>query len=958
MMLDRYQVAMQTAARGAALLGLGIAMAAGADSARPAAAPVTAPENRPAMAAWISSGGPRHVWLEIYGDEFPAEKIAQDARTQGLTDALFFVQGGRGGPVQYPTKHPLLKADPYMKGRDYTEEMLAACDQADIRVWLAFTPPPSNETFPGTDIQGLNDPRMIKLYCDMVDEIAALYGHHQSLAGFLPHEVNCAEGPDKHADDRAEFSKFCEAEFGEPFQGEVWPPMENAGDLNWRRYFLYRIHVVTAFTEAAAKTAAKHNLKTMFCLYPPVAHTSPSWKWGYDPVQLAAVCENTWVPMVRESNKFYQNLRGIYLDLGLSYRGMNRAGSYAYAFHGYPLAYFEFRIPNYVAGVREFYRKINERRTKQPSSYDFYLAHCGVTAREIELFFGQTMVTRWLGLAAAWQGGSSPARVAVATASTPFIMQHPASPGTAYTPRVAELMESLTEYTDVDGLLLDTPWALDAANLRQYKLIIIPEDMGAGLSAGMAQSLQAYLKGGGRLLVIASPLYQSRADLTQPADLTAALCGARIDKTEAGGFIMPEGPGYPAGMKKFWADRLLRVTPAGGSVEVKDAITGRPLLIRHGNAALAALSYSRDALPFFKATVANLAQPPVRLESNPDVKAPRLRLLESVFKNQTLCLSFFNQGNAVLRIDAADAGLAGDNFEVKNILNGVILHAGDAASLAAGVPLAIKHPNQPLVLAVGAPDRLAAFQGIVPPGEEFAGLAEFTGAENPEVPVDVPDKPGIKVGIYHSGFAAQVLAEALNRAPDMNAFILPRMDADALGKCDVFILPQSTAIGYIKLGIPGLTNWVANGGGALLLHTAAGIKLDGPVFPGVGAAGAKVPFDVSPREHRVRPAAPHPAAAGLTTNDWFAPAFQYDHLVINPGPDGTAVIVDDEGAPVLAAGAVGQGRVALNGMLPGAAGARDDGSGKILQAPAGAEWEVFLNTVRWLAGDKQPADKP
>jgi hypothetical protein len=943
--------------------------------AEPAGADAQAPENRPAIAAWLAVAGPINHWKAIHGDDpFPVEKIIQEVvQAQGLTDILFFMQAGRGGQVYYSTKHPVLKAYQQRMGdRDYTEEWLAACDRVGVRVWLAYTPPPGNKPYPGTtDVQGLNDPRMIKLYCEMIDEVAALYGHHKSLAGFLPHEVNCAEVPDNHEDDQAEFSEFCEKEFGEPFQGEVWPPEEDAGDINWRRYFLYRIHVMTTFIEATAKTAAKHNLKTMFCLYVPESDASQSWRWGYDPVQLEAICENAWAPMTGEYNKSYQNMRGVYLDIGLSYRGMNYSKSYSYAFHGYPLAYFEMRSPNYVEETRAFYRKAYKN-----DAYDFFLDR-GASAREVDLFLGKTMVSRWLGLIGDWHGGVSPARVAVATASVPFIMQHPFSPGTAYAARVTELMESLTECMDVDGILLESAWALDPANLRQYKLIIIPEDMGAGLSAAMAQTLKTYLRDGGQLLVIASPLYQSRRDLTQQSDLTEELCGARIEKTGTGGFVQPVGEGCPGDIKKFWADRLLRVTPSAGVVEIKDEISGRPLLIRRGNAALATLSFNKDSQALFKNLVTRFVQPPVRLESDSTAKTPsprpletkigrvgaqvhfssdnqNLRLLETVVKDNALCLTFFNPGKAVLRIDAAGAGLTGDKFEVRNIITGVVLHTGDAASLAAGVPFEIKHHNQPLVLAVGAPERLAGFTGIVPADEEFAGLAEFKGAENPQVPVYVPDKPGIKVGVYHSGKAAKELLEALNRESDINAFILPRMASDALSKCDVFILPQSGGTGYIKAGIPGLTNWVANGGGALLLHGV----LDWPIFPEVGTSEGKMRFSATTRRHCVRPETPHPITAGMSTNDWFEPSFQFDHIILKPGPGGTVAIVDDGGAPVVVAGPVGKGRAALNGMLPGVVGARDDAAGRNLQAPTGAELDLLLNTVRWLAGDKPSVKQP
>jgi hypothetical protein len=202
------------------------------------------------------------------------------------------------------------------------------------------------------------------------------------------------------------------------------------------------------------------------------------------------------------------------------------------------------------------------------------------------------------------------------------------------------------------------------------------------------------------------------------------------------------------------------------------------------------------------------------------------------------------------------------------------------------------------------------------------------------------------------------LVEALNREAGINAFILPRMDSGALSTCKVFILPQSSGIGYIKAGIPGLTNWVANGGGALLLHGALEVTLDGPMFPGVGAADGKMRFNATIRRHCVRPGMPHPVTAGMSTNDWFEPSFQYDHLLLKPGPDGTAAIVNDEGVPVVVAGTSGKGRVALNGMLPGAVGVRDDGSARNLQAPTGAEWDLFLNTVRWLAGDQPSAGQP
>ena len=336
---------------------------------------------------------------------------------------------------------------------------------------------------------------------------------------------------------------------------------------------------------------------------------------------------------------------------------------------------------------------------------------------------------RWLGLMTAWQGATSPAQVAVAVNPNPFIMQHPQGTGVEYEKRVRALMVGLTETLDVDGLVLGSRFALDPKNLAHYALIVIPEDMGRGLSAEMADSLRQYVAQGGKLLLVAGPLSTARPDLTEEKDLTQEFAGLKITGPGLPGYLTPaEAPFLPK-IKKFWGGSRRQCDAAQSQVLARDQ-DGGTLLLGNGRVFFSTIGASPDASDYFAAVVRHIAQPAVHLRSD-----SQMRILESAAKGQAVSLTLWGQGRATLHIDPARLPLpAAEGYQLKDIVTGQILGEFSQAKLLAGVPVEIKHLYQPLILALGAPRALAAFPGIYPNADAFAGMTLKADKDNPEVP--------------------------------------------------------------------------------------------------------------------------------------------------------------------------------------------------------------------------------
>jgi len=380
-----------------------------------AAEAAEAPTN--VIGTFVSAGGPPGVWYKSYGRHFPVDVIVSNMVAIGVNEIVFFDQGGRGGPFSHPTKVQYAKTEAHMGKEDWLKDLLEETQKHNIKVWLAWTPPGGK--YPGTDIFGLNDPRLLKLYCDEVEEIGRNYGQYKNLAGIFWHEVDCSEGEDNHADDLEEFSSFCQQRFGEKYAGAAMPEV-NSQDKWFRRFVLYRNQVVNNLVAATKKTAAPFGLQMTFCFYPTEGINGESWRWGYEVVDLEALCTHQWFAgFGEEAGKAYQSIAGAWIDFGPSYKGVILPRNYSYAFHGRTLWFFEYRSPIFMDEMRKHYSGIKGFAQKYG---DFYIGFLGHSEKVIDLFQGKQNLKNWMGLTSSWQGGDSPARVAVAINPTPFIM--------------------------------------------------------------------------------------------------------------------------------------------------------------------------------------------------------------------------------------------------------------------------------------------------------------------------------------------------------------------------------------------------------------------------------------------------------------------------------------------------------------------------------------------------------
>jgi len=135
-----------------------------------------------------------------------------------------------------------------------------------------------------------------------------------------------------------------------------------------------------------------------------------------------------------------------------------------------------------------------------------------------------------------------------------------------------------------------------------------------------------------------------------------------------------------------------------------------------------------------------------------------------------------------------------------------------------------------------------------------------------------------------------------------------------------------------------LRTYVESGGGLLLGHDTAWFMES--VFPEIAQRGFpkhKVEAERHVVDRKLAVCAEHPALAGLAKGTEFQTEFG-DHMIFEPGPKGTVVVRNRFGDPVYVIGTVGKGRVVYSGCYYG-----------YRHALAGAEKELLLNLLRWLA---------
>ena len=891
------------------------------------------------------------LWRAQGRDPFPVKKIFRDFQKIGLTDLYFMHQRGRGGGYYHPSKVKHAKrASGMPTNRDFLKDVLGEADKYGMRVWLTWTTPAG--PYPGTDYQGLNDVRLQKIYKDVIDEVARNYGKHKSLAGIHWHEVNNTTNVDNYANDVDDFRAFCKRRFGEAYPGATMPATEPK-DKWWRRFLLYRNHTLTEFMRSMAEHTAKRGMKTYFCYYFPEAHRSASWRWGQDALALEKVCDYLRLSQMPGARP-YLSFKGAVVDFAPGYGGQVLGRNYSYALHGKPVCYFSSFYPVYVKETRARYSAI---KSWTATYGDFYTGHYGQNEASVQAFYGMKNIRDWVGLMRAWQGGRPAAKVAVAINPVPFMMLYPSAPGIEYRPKVSDLIAGLTEHLDVDAMVTGS-LAMEE-NLKRYGLIILPEDMATGLDETSYARYLAYVRRGGKMLVINTPVVTSRADLTARKDRTRELCGVVYEGTGLPGYLRVKSrvPSIAPPAKKFWA-RTSKINPAGAEVLAVDANTGAPMLTRYalgrGVVVFSAVGASRDAGACFASVIRTLIASPVALENNEG-----MRILEATVKGNAVIVPLWGRGTARLKVDTKALGLTGESLELKDLVTGTTLGRGlSPDALRRGVPVKIKYLEQPFVAAVGPPSQLRVFTGLYPSIEVFKHVgdkaATRTLVENPEVPVMVPEGKGLRVGVYHRGYGAPTLVKVLAQA-GFRAFSLPRMGVSDLRRADVVVVPQVRGNRrFFNQSAESLRKYVEAGGGVLLLHDAVGHRGHGAVFPTLGKGKVNVYAD------RFKVTAEHPVTAGIERGKVFRHTY-FDHVVIVPGAKGRTLATDTKDRPVVVAGEVGKGRVVLDGMISGWGLKKpgDRASGDIEKAPAGAERKLLINAVRWLGeGGKSAALAP
>jgi len=209
------------------------------------------------------------------------------------------------------------------------------------------------------------------------------------------------------------------------------------------------------------------------------------------------------------------------------------------------------------------------------------------------------------------------------------------------------------------------------------------------------------------------------------------------------------------------------------------------------------------------------------------------------------------------------------------------------------------------------------------------------------------DAATLKVAVFGKALGGKAIHKALGKQKGIEASLVTKLDADALFANDVLI------IGAASLDRPeqikAIRIFVECGGGLILNHNSCGRGRPETPFP-------KIVKKVSGRREDtvlVVDEGEHPLTLGLPAE--FDHAY-YDHLLMEPGPNGVALIKDREDSVVVVIGTSGLGRVVFNGSIPGYR--YDPATYHQGEAePSGGELMLVVNAIRW-AGTYRLSKRP
>ncbi len=211
-------------------------------------------------------------------------------------------------------------------------------------------------------------------------------------------------------------------------------------------------------------------------------------------------------------------------------------------------------------------------------------------------------------------------------------------------------------------------------------------------------------------------------------------------------------------------------------------------------------------------------------------------------------------------------------------------------------------------------------------------------SQNASIPLEIPNKPGIRIGVYFNAYGSKKLTGFLVSKNNINAFFLPNLNRDCLSKCDIVIIPKTKNVEVFNKSISTIRKWVYKGGKAIFMHDAVGFRKHKVPFPGIGKGNAKV-------NSNVLSICDVPEKIISMKSGNFRHSY-FDHIAIAKSRYGKILVYDEENKPVLIVGKLKKGKVVLAGILLGYLPESD--SSKISDEINEAEQKILMDCIQWL----------
>lgn len=850
------------------------------------------PDGPQVMNFWMSPASPVGIWTP-HGGDFPAEKIIETAAAAGATDMDICFDGDKH--IYYTSKVIARKRVASLP-ENCIERLLAAAAKHKIRVWAVITPAAQVQDTSGKTLYSTSAEGVVH-WQKRIAEIGERFkkNYPDALAGIVLHEINRPETGNPHTGELQDFSEFCRKEFGEAYSQNTLPDGRD-GTLWNRRFNLYRVDRLNHWSKTLIDEAARYGMKTSFINYDPEAHYSFSAAWGYDTLFYEKYCHQVW-----GNENSYQTLKNVYLCYGPSYRGQNVPVSFTKSFHPYSKNLFEFRTPFFPEIMQAFYKK-DKKFTSAHG--DFLTGYSRKSPTTLKLFFGKDQAAKTIKAMNYWYGAKPLARIGVVASSLPNILRNPVNPGNEYSRCVTSVYDAVRRHYGAVKLLAGSLITLDPEELRKnFDCLILPENQSIGMTQDYIDSLKRYQALGGKLLGIASPVTVAKRDLTQSKEVTGELFGITVTPGKLPGFVRLNG-------KKVWSNSTNRVVGQ----------------IKNGTAFIP-VSYSDTIENILISELDNLlAEPIVKLEQNNNF------ILHSIAeKNNVICLALVAEKKAAALLKAQ----LPDNREycLRNLLTGDIIAQGNAELFSRGIKISTIYDNEPYVLILGPKSRVEAFKPLFASRKEFAGLNKITMAiQNPEVPLLIPGKPGLKVGICMSTLGAEKIFDVLSQLNGINAYLIPRLDEPCVNASDVVIVPQLKNKYYYKEAIPLLRRAMQKGKGVIIIHNAIDTAHEDypEVFSGKSFKHTMLTDATLKNIHNVK----------------FQPGFKFDHYDLALKPGALIMARSIKNKPVIAIASFGQGKLGIFGTLAGHFGELNNGAGTSEGTIQGEEKALLIEMIK------------